>query len=104
MANEVRYARLIQRQDTKQNWQTVNPLLESGEFGYDSDAMDFKVGNGIDTWNQLPYYSETFIGITDWNNIRNKPNMNDYYQKNEVYNKQQIDSMLGAITTALQNI
>lgn len=90
---ENKYYRLIQRRDTKANWQAVNPLLEEGEIGYCSDVMDFKVGNGIDRWNELPYQQDLFS--VDWDSIVRKP---------DIYSKQEIDAMIGNINNELSNI
>lgn len=49
------------RMDTAPNWSSVNPILESGEIAYelDPDGLPgkYKVGNGVNTWNNLPYFS-----------------------------------------------
>jgi len=49
------------RRDITSNWQTVNPVLNEGEFGieYNSDKsqiLGIKIGNGSDTWNNLDYF------------------------------------------------
>ncbi len=50
---------LIQvRRDSKLNWEQNNPRLELGEIGVDMTDLKFKVGNGIDLWNELPYMNE----------------------------------------------
>jgi hypothetical protein len=36
-------------------WTTVNPLLASGELGYETDTAQFKIGNGSQRWNALAY-------------------------------------------------
>lgn len=43
------------RRDTKAVWEQVNPILEEGELGFvlDSDPPSFKLGNGVDHWNDL---------------------------------------------------
>jgi len=33
----------------------VNPVLAEGEMGVEIDTEKFKVGNGILSWNSLPY-------------------------------------------------
>lgn len=43
------------RRDTAANWASVNPVLEAGEMGYESDTNQVKVGNGYHAWNVLPY-------------------------------------------------
>lgn len=38
-------------------WQELNPLLLSGEPGYEKDTGRLKIGDGILNWNDLPYLS-----------------------------------------------
>lgn len=45
------------RNDTAVNWTTVNPILAEGEIGIENDTRLQKVGNGVDTWNNLEYYT-----------------------------------------------
>lgn len=43
------------RNDLAANWAQVNPLLLSGELGFERDTGLFKIGNGELNWNDLPY-------------------------------------------------
>jgi len=43
------------RRDTATNWASSNPILASGELGINLDTYQFKIGDGIRTWNALPY-------------------------------------------------
>ena len=36
-------------------WSTLNPVLSSGEIGYESDTGNFKIGDGTSRWNSLSY-------------------------------------------------
>lgn len=54
---ETTYIRLIQRRDTASNWQTENPVLEAGEWGYETDTKKIKMGDGSTAWNALPYFT-----------------------------------------------
>jgi len=50
--------RLQVRRDTSINWSTNNPILQVGEFGFDTTVNRFKVGiasNETSRWNALPY-------------------------------------------------
>lgn len=38
-------------------WAAQNPILQRGEIGIEQDTDKFKIGNGIDRWNTLPYSS-----------------------------------------------
>lgn len=43
------------RNDLAANWVSSNPLLLSGELGFERDTGLFKIGNGEVNWNDLPY-------------------------------------------------
>jgi hypothetical protein len=48
--------RIIQRNDTAANWETINPILAMGELGIVIDgAKGYKIGDGVTPWNNLPY-------------------------------------------------
>jgi len=47
------------RKGTANEWNSTNPVLASGEPGYDLTNQIFKIGDGINSWNNL-------------NNINNK--------------------------------
>ena len=49
--------RIQLRRDTAANWNANNPILAIGEFGIDTDTFNFKIGNGVDNWNNLNYFS-----------------------------------------------
>ena len=36
-------------------WAAQNPILQRGEIGIEQDTLRFKIGNGIDRWNNLDY-------------------------------------------------
>ena len=46
---------MAQRKDTAANWTAANPILLSGELGYETDTKKFKIGNGSTNWNSLTY-------------------------------------------------
>lgn len=37
-------------------WEAANPLLKTGEPGYEEDTRQMKVGDGVNRWNTLPYF------------------------------------------------
>ena len=41
-----------------ENWKNSNPILQNGELGFEIDTNKFKIGNGINPWNDLLYYSD----------------------------------------------
>lgn len=44
------------RRDTLDNWNSVNPILLEGEIGYVLDDPNLhKIGDGVHTWDQLPF-------------------------------------------------
>lgn len=43
------------REDSAANWKNVNPVLDSGEPGRETDTGFFKLGDGVNDWNSLPY-------------------------------------------------
>ena len=43
------------RRDTSSNWSSVNPILLSGELGIETNTNQFKIGDGTNAWNSLPY-------------------------------------------------
>ena len=47
------------RRDTSTNWDSNNPILLQGEFGYELDTGFAKIGDGSSTWNQLTYFGGT---------------------------------------------
>lgn len=52
--------RILLRRDSSTNWETQNPVLLSGEPGYETDTGKLKVGDGSSQWLSLNYY----IGAT----------------------------------------
>lgn len=43
------------RRGTAAEWTSVNPVLALAELCIETDTDLFKIGNGVDTWNDLPY-------------------------------------------------
>ncbi len=41
------------RQDTAANWKSKNPVLASGEFGFDTTNKVLKIGDGATSWANL---------------------------------------------------
>jgi hypothetical protein len=61
-------AQIIQfRRDYSSNWTLANPVLAEGELGVEFDNYNVKIGNGISSWNQLPYGLGTASAVGgDW--------------------------------------
>lgn len=45
------------RGDTKAGWTATNPILEEREVGLELDTLEFKIGDGTQTWSQRPYWT-----------------------------------------------
>lgn len=43
------------RGDVAANWTDLNPVLAEREMALETDTGFFKIGNGADTWADLPY-------------------------------------------------
>lgn len=54
--------KIIQRNDTAANWNSVNPILAAGEMGVETDTNKFKIGNGLADWLNLPYATNESSG------------------------------------------
>jgi hypothetical protein len=48
--------RILLRRDSSANWETNNPVLLSGEPGYETDTGKLKIGDGVSTWSDLNEY------------------------------------------------
>jgi hypothetical protein len=55
------------RQGTSSSWSTSNPILGSGEPGFDTTNNILKIGNGTSTWSTLSNHAHTSVDITDFN-------------------------------------
>ena len=63
MASRIQY-----RRDTASNWTSEDPVLASGEPGYETDTGKEKIGDGSTAWTSLAYAgggSSTLLGLTD---------------------------------------
>lgn len=65
--------RILFRRDTSTNWSTNNPVLGSGEPGYEIDTNKLKVGDGSTAWNDLSVLNSAGItgptGDVNWSDI-----------------------------------
>lgn len=43
------------KRGTAARWADLNPVLENGEPGFAYDTRQFKIGDGVTHWNDLPY-------------------------------------------------
>jgi hypothetical protein len=49
------------RRDTAANWTSTNPTLASGEIGFETDTLKFKIGNGSTAWTSLKYSQDASL-------------------------------------------
>ncbi len=49
--------RIQLRRGNEADWTSTNPLLAEGEISVELDTGKFKIGNGVDYWNDLAYAS-----------------------------------------------
>lgn len=53
--------KIQQRRGTATEWSSANPILSQGEFGFELDTANIKIGDGLTAWSTLPY-----IGNSPW--------------------------------------
>lgn len=51
--------RIQMRRGTTSQWNTADPVLNSGEIGYNETLKAFKLGDGSTVWSELDYYQTT---------------------------------------------
>lgn len=47
-----------QRRGTAAQWTSANPILAAGEIGFETDNNKFKIGDGVNHWANLSYFSD----------------------------------------------
>jgi len=52
------------RRDTSANWESADPILASGEAGFDTTENKIKIGDGTSSWTELDYASGGSGSIT----------------------------------------
>lgn len=62
---------ITQRTDTKQNWETKNPVLLKGEIGVEIDTGNLKIGDGVSKWTLLIYSTPQNIPNSEIDEILN---------------------------------
>jgi hypothetical protein len=53
------------RRGTAAQWTSANPILASGEFGYETDTGKFKIGDGTTAWNSIAVLNGVTAASTD---------------------------------------
>lgn len=97
---ETKISKIRFRQDTAENWESLNPVLDSGEPAYDLTNKGFKVGDGISKWSELNY-----VGITDaeytelYNLVHTMSDNLDSVKQETSTNTESIGTLTNDITT-----
>ena len=66
--------RIQLRRGSAAEWESENTLLAEGEIGVETDTGKFKIGNGSDTWDDLPYGGAGGIEVYDDSTDRDTEN------------------------------
>ena len=53
------------KRGTASQWTSLNPTLEAGEVGWETDTNSFEIGTGSLAWTSLPYYDETVVNLLE---------------------------------------
>ena len=71
MANKIITATIKHRQATAATWESKNPVLAAGEFGYDTTNKITKIGDGSTPWKALPFFATTDLSFSkaSWGQI-----------------------------------
>ena len=64
------------RRANESEWIARNPILREGEPALSKDINKFKIGNGINTWSELPDQGGGEGGTTDYRGLINLPKIN----------------------------
>jgi hypothetical protein len=54
------------KRGTEARWLSLNPVLASGEPGFAVDTNQLKVGNGVDTWSNLPSINASGTNVSSY--------------------------------------
>ena len=57
--------RIKLRRSTAAQWTAANPVLFSGEAGYETDTGKFKIGDGTSAWSALYYFTTVSSSALD---------------------------------------
>lgn len=52
---------ILFKRGTAARWKELNLILRAGEPGFVTDENRFKIGDGINQWNDLPYVGESEV-------------------------------------------
>ena len=69
---QLQFTRIQIRRDLAIDWFDTNPVLASGELGYEVDTGKLKIGDGITLWNDLAYFDDQ---VTVYSDITGAPTL-----------------------------
>ena len=95
------YTEIYIKRDSTLNWYAANPRLGLGEPGVDMTLHRFKVGNGIDKWNELPYMDDDLYKLLDKQSQEAADKAQELLKQIEA-NKLDADTKHNAVTTELR--
>ena len=96
------YTEIHLRRDSTLNWYASNPRLALGEPGVDLTLHRFKIGNGIDRWNELPYMDDDLYKLLDKQQQETADKVQDILNKIAA-NKLDADTKHNTLTTEVRN-
>ena len=96
------YTEIHLRRDSTLNWYASNPRLALGEPGIDLTLHRFKIGNGIDRWNELPYMDDDLYKLLDKQQQETADKVQDILNQIKA-NKLDADTKYNAVTTEIRN-
>ena len=68
MAKVIEHTYRLKR-GTAQRWAEINPILEEGEPGFETDTNRLKIGDGFSPYMALPYIASGYFDIDTENEI-----------------------------------
>jgi hypothetical protein len=85
------------RRGSASEWSTKNPILASGEPGYEVDTRTFKIGNGTTAWLSLPAigHDVSISGVAN-NDVLVYNSGTGYWENNNTVVFSQTDGITGA--------
>jgi hypothetical protein len=60
------------RRGTASEWTSANPTLASGEWGFETDTLKVKIGNGSTAWTSLAYQGAGDVTLSGTQTLTNK--------------------------------
>ena len=81
--------RIQVRRGTTSDWNTSNPILTEGEFGYNTTLDKFKIGDGTSTWSVLEYVptsADLSSSLGDYIALTEKGGADGVAELDETYN------------------